>query len=156
MGFENNDAKLFVFVTDGKGDYLPRLSGREEEKKDQSTPKEVLDHVLTVGTKKAMGYLPVYEIEGYCDSSVDEIIRLSEEKGLKTILFEANPIRSKNLYVYDDDLLQKILNRHIDLLLENDWPTDSKSFVLRVNSEDVKPKTKLYELIENCFTKLST
>lgn len=91
--------------------------------------------LLDVGTKKAMGYLPLSTMEQYGDSdSVDEIASWAEENHLSYNIYTQSEcsVGSGALFVWDEKMLQEIINKYKDVLIKTNISITPKGFVQHI------------------------
>ena len=106
----------------------------------------LLDDVIQVGIKKAIGYV--------CNQPIEEHRKLKkqftkENKLVFLDLFENFSI----LWVGDPQMMQNIIDKNKNLLLENGWKTDAKSFFKKIVKTHIAhdENEKLYHVICEFF-----
>lgn len=116
--------------------------------------KHPLDDILQVGSQKAMGYV--------CETTDDEDHFRENLIKVKKSLSETGKLvyykrRTKGwlpiLYVGDKDMMQSILDRHKDILIEAGWDTDAELVFAKIYGEhiDHHKNKRLYHLIAKLF-----
>jgi hypothetical protein len=115
---------------------------------------EQMDHLLAVGPSKPLGYLSWATLT---ENGFDpyDLARRFRMAGLRTMLVE--PAEDKfpwgALYLFDEAVLQRLLDQHRDVLRDAGWPEDAKTFVRWVSAVSVQPerKPRLYRLVGMAF-----
>lgn len=113
-----------------------------------------LNDLLRVGSKKAIGYLPIETIKKNGFSYLDIMISLNE-KGIETRYFseEKCKIKSGALFAFDIDALAKILKENQKILLQANWPIEVDIFINHLIGHTAKPETDLFRLLEKVYGK---
>lgn len=87
---------------------------------------DLFSDLLDVGTKKALGYLPLSSIRKYGGETAEQdLINWAEEQGLKHKKILGGTTYIGALYIWDEDMLTKILKRYEDILNDAGVPTDT-------------------------------
>lgn len=97
-----------------------------------------LQDLYNVGKTKSLGYLPLESIAD-CHSTVAHFVEYAAENNLKTLLFRPGEchIVSGALYLYSEDMLNKILGKYPGVLSQAQIPHDSVNYVRRIARESV-------------------
>lgn len=122
----------------------------ELERAGTKTPDEMLAEIRDVGSGKPMGYVLLSKITGVCNTTPDILIEEAQQKGLKTDVIELRP-EIPALFVWDEEVLQELLDAHKIVLEDADWPTNAQGFVERVVVEYAPERTKLFDLIADAY-----
>ncbi len=111
-----------------------------------------LNDLRSVGPKKPVGYLPVNMLTTYFGSSISEWFQFATKHRLNVMLTGRDSQgRVPFLYLYHRDALQALLTQKIDVLQAAGWPSHPEEFIKRMNIEDAKLGTPLYDLIADAF-----
>ena len=115
----------------------------------------IVRDLLSVGSSKPMGYLPLECICKY-GYDADRLALRLRQKGLRVVSYadgECN-IDSGALVVYCPISLQAILHKHKGILDKYRWPTNMQDFVNKVHcdwSVCINQQPELYRLIGKAF-----
>jgi hypothetical protein len=119
---------------------------------DDEERNRILRSLILIGPKKAVGYLPLYTIEGLGLRSED-IQTECASKDLVAVELGSTVccIQSGALYVYDRSALEKLLNSSSANLKANDWPTDPDAFVRAIAMTWMEADHTIMPLIRKAF-----
>jgi len=86
---------------------------------------DIFGDLLDVGTKKALGYLPLGTIQKYGDKKAErDLIEWAKEQGLKYKKILGGSTAIGALYIWDEQMLMGILKKYKDVLKKAGVPTD--------------------------------
>jgi hypothetical protein len=96
--------------------------------------KELMADLYDVGTKKALGYLPVQSITKHGHDTVENVIRWAATSGRKYRLFTQAEchVESGALYVWDHIMLLFMINENKGILNSAGIPTEPANYVDRI------------------------
>lgn len=128
------------------------------EKNSENSEPNLLGDLEKVGKNKPMGFLSRKSITN-SGSQLEAMQVNLQQKGLESKVFTSSdqPNDTDVLFAFDRKSLQALLDKNTKLLKDNDWPTDSDSFILWVANRDrdlakvVPGRTALYDLIADGF-----
>jgi hypothetical protein len=92
----------------------------------------IFTDLLYVGTKKPMGYLPLYTIEQYGgEGALTQLIHWTKNNNYNCRCWDEQfcSILSGALYVWDELMLGEVLNKYKDILIESEIPIEPEEFV---------------------------
>lgn len=115
--------------------------------------KDYLDDLRKVGPSKPLGYLPLPTIEKFAPYSAEGIAEERKRNGQEVLQLSEDQchVTGGALYVYDREVLQRLLDEHTDILTKWSWPTSADEFVLKLATETATPKTALFDLVADSF-----
>jgi hypothetical protein len=115
--------------------------------------EEILNSLLLVGPRKAVGYLPLNTIRKVLHMDLQSLVREATAKGLSAVVLEPDRccIKSGALYVYDSGSLLDVLEASRIVLSKHGWPTDADGFIIRVASEWLEEASPIYPVIRQAF-----
>jgi hypothetical protein len=126
-----------------------------DERKWKST--NLLDDVLQVGVHKAIGYVSASSVSSYKENVIGtDLLELEKVliKNGKITLLQVEDSNNSFLWAGDQEMIQSILNKNQNILLEYKYPTDAKEFFMKLASEDVidhNSNQKMYHLVAELF-----
>ncbi len=94
--------------------------------------EEFMSDLYDVGTRKAVGYLPYDNIKIYGNDSVENVIAWCKTKNLRYRHFkqhEGTTGAGGAFYVYDYEMLNDILQKYSDILIEANAPTEPDAYI---------------------------
>ena len=114
---------------------------------------KILASHLKVGPQKPVSYLPINTIENVIGITVPAYRSMIENSGNKCIVFKADQccIKSGAVYAYSENDLRAVLNRNMEMLFNNGWPTDLDNFIRRIASEWLDEGNSLMPVIRAIF-----
>ena len=114
-----------------------------------------LSDLFRVGAQKPLGYLPLSTIrkKGYDPARIRQTLEGAQQLQTLTVGRKESWINSGALFVWDDQALQNLLDKHQAVLKDAAWPTEAHAFVDRVSHIVVEQSSNepLYKLIANAF-----
>jgi hypothetical protein len=89
------------------------------------------EHVLGVGERKPMGFLPLPYFEDYASISVEEAEATAARRGIQTRRFSQAEcgVAGGALYAWSEAPLSALLGANRDVLEGAGWPADPADFV---------------------------
>ena len=92
--------------------------------------EDIFGNLLDVGTRKAVGYLPLSTIKEYGGEHIHvEFIYWADEKGLDFSTIKTGHTGSGAFYVWDEKMLQEILTKHKKVLKKAKIPTTTQKYI---------------------------
>jgi len=86
---------------------------------------DIFGDLLDVGSKKALGYLPINTILKYGGKNTErDLINWAEEQGLRHKKILGGTTYIGALYIWDEQMLMGILKKYKDVLKKAGVPTD--------------------------------
>jgi hypothetical protein len=115
----------------------------------------IVQDILSVGSSKPMGYLPLKCIHNY-GYDVDRLASHLRQKGLHVVSYADGEckIDSGALVVYCPISLQAVLHKHKGILDKYHWPINTQDFARKVHCDetvDIDQQPELYRLIGKAF-----
>jgi hypothetical protein len=96
------------------------------------------EDLLDVGKTKALGYLPISSIEEIGDKEAeDDLITWAEENNFKHKTIHGGDVYFGALYIWDEQMLQNLLNKHKNILEKAGIPTNTDDYVDYIEHETV-------------------
>ena len=95
-------------------------------------PEEFMLDLYNVGKTKAVGYLPYDNIKKYGNDSVENVIKWCELNNLKYHHFkpwEGTTGSGGAFYVYDYNMLLKLLEKYSDILINANIPIEPNAYI---------------------------
>lgn len=119
----------------------------------EKQPADPLADIRTVGENKAVGYLPLNDIQRDYKGSVQQLIGEFAQKGYSSKLFHDGECAYPGgaLYVVDQNALEKILEEKRDILASSQWPTTPAEFIQKIATETAPSKTALFDVVADAF-----
>ena len=91
---------------------------------------DIFSSLLDVGTKKALGYLPISTIIEYGERNAFQVLnQWAKDNGYESQYFKAGTTSSGALYIWDTDMLQEILNQYKNVLTDAGVPIIANQYV---------------------------
>ena len=120
---------------------------------DAADSAEILSAHIRVGPSKPVSYLPISTIERVLGMRVDDYTSLIAQGGASwRVLSESETyIKSGAVFAYSDVDLAAVLERHIDLLLEHNWPCGCPAFIRMIAAEWLDDESPLRRVIAAAF-----
>ena len=114
---------------------------------------EILSVHIRVGPSKPVSYLPISTIERVLGMHVDDYTNLIAQGGASWRVFSESEtcIKSGAVFAYSDVDLAAVLESHIDLLLEHNWPCGCPAFIRMIAAEWLDDQSPLRRVIAAAF-----
>lgn len=144
-----NAVRHFVYRS---GETTPIEVKPIRETSDHMKDQASIEDVLKVGPDKPLGYAIVSDPTRLGSYTIESLTQELEGKGLKVALTR-DPRFSDHLFmnVYHEIALQKLLDKHRDVLKNAGWPETAGEFVLKVFTEQADAYTDLFTLTADAF-----
>lgn len=100
--------------------------------REAKTSTEFMSDLYNVGITKSVGYLPYDNIRIYGNDSVDNVILWSNQNNLRHRHFSSSEGSTGSggaFYVYDYNMLQDILTKYSDILVDAGIPTEPDDYI---------------------------
>ena len=111
----------------------PEQGLNEENNEFLGVKGEYFDNLLDVGTKKAVGYLPLRTIQNYDnENSIHDLIDWAFSNGNDAKIFKTGNVASGALYVWNDKMLSEILNKYKDVLTQARVPITPDEYIYHI------------------------
>ncbi len=88
---------------------------------------DIFSSLLDVGTKKAVGYLPLETIYKH-GGDIGELTRWAYDKALRVEMFALGTTASGALYMWDQKMLSELLHKHREVLIDAGIPLDTYEY----------------------------
>ena len=97
----------------------------------EKSPEDFMSDLYNVGKTKAVGYLPIPNINKYGNDTVENVIEWCKLNNLKYKIFteKEGSTWGGALYVYDYNMLEKILEKHYNILQSANVPLNPDKYV---------------------------
>jgi hypothetical protein len=93
------------------------------------TGVDFMADLYDVGTKKAVGYLPIVNIEKVGYDTVENVMWWAENNNKECKAIFSGHTYSGALYVYDYNMLNILLKKYSDILEDAGVPTEPHSYI---------------------------
>ncbi|MCX7361924.1 MAG: NUDIX hydrolase [Alphaproteobacteria bacterium] len=115
--------------------------------------EEILSAHIRVGPLKPVSYLPISTIERVLEMHVDDYTNLIAQGGASWKVFSESEtcIKSGAVFAYSKVDLAVVLDSHIDLLIEHNWPCGCAAFIRMIAAEWLDDQSPLRRVIAAAF-----
>ena len=121
---------------------------------DRDDSEVILCSLEDVGSRKSVGYLPLYTIERFIKGYTLEILQTRySERGLYSEVFGPDKavIKSGAFFVYDREMMQQVIAKHVDAINAEAWPLDAQLIIHRIASQWLDTDHPLMPFVNELF-----